>query len=78
MAMNVIPVRYRLRLKQRLAVVTYAEEHGVKPAARHFGIDRKTVREWRNRWRAAGERGLINCGIWVSTEAHAPAASFGL
>jgi hypothetical protein len=34
--------------------------------------------EWRNRWRAAGERGLINCGIWVSTEAHAPAASFGL
>jgi transposase InsO family protein len=59
MAASVIPVRYRLRLKQRLAVVTYAEEHGIKPAGRHFGIDHKTVREWRKRWRHAGERGLL-------------------
>jgi transposase len=59
MAMTVVPVRYRLRLKQRLAVVAYAEAHGVKPAARHFGIDRKTAREWRKRWRQAGERGLL-------------------
>src|SRR5688500_14804396 len=59
MVMSVIPVRYRLRLKQRLAIVAYAAEHGVKPAGRHFGIDRKTVREWRNRWREAGERGLL-------------------
>jgi transposase len=59
MAASVIPIRYRLRLKQRLAVVTYAEEHGIKPAGRHFGIDHKTVREWRKRWRHAGERGLL-------------------
>ena len=56
MAASVIPIRYRLRLKQRLAVVTFAEEHGIKPAGRHFGIDHKTVREWRKRWRHAGER----------------------
>jgi acetaldehyde dehydrogenase (acetylating) len=29
MAMTVVPVRYRLRLKQRLAVVAYAEAHGI-------------------------------------------------
>lgn len=54
-----IPSRYRLRIKQRLAVVKYALEHGVKPAGRHFGMNRKTVREWRDRWRLQGEPGLV-------------------
>ena len=40
----VIPVRYRLRVKQRLAVVSYAEEYGAKPASRRFGLNRKTIR----------------------------------
>ncbi len=52
-----IPTRYRLRLKQRLAVVTCAEEYGVKPAGRRFGLNRKTVREWRDHWRLDGEQG---------------------
>jgi transposase-like protein len=51
MARVVIPTQYRLRVKQRLAAVTDAEELGVKPAARHFGLDRRTIRTWRNRWR---------------------------
>jgi transposase len=54
-----IPSRYRLRVRQRLVIVAYAEEHGVKPAGRHFGLDRKTVREWRDRRRAQGVAGLL-------------------
>jgi len=42
-----------------LAVVTYATTHGTKPAARRFGLDRKTVRAWRRRWQAAGLPGLV-------------------
>lgn len=33
--------------------------HGIKPTAERFGLDRKTVREWRDRARAAGEAGLV-------------------
>ena len=59
MATIVIPVRYRLRVKQRLAVVSYAEEYGVKPASRRFGLNRKTIRVWRERWRRDGDAGLL-------------------
>jgi transposase len=59
MAMSTIPVPYRLRVKQRLKVVAYAKEHGVKPAGKHFGLDRKTVRQWRNRYRTDGLTGLL-------------------
>jgi len=51
--------RYRLRVKQRLAIVAYAIEHGVLPASRRFGLDRKTIREWRDRWRPHGTLGLV-------------------
>lgn len=40
----VIPPQYRLRVKQPLAVVAYAREHGLNGASRRFGLDRKTVR----------------------------------
>ncbi len=46
-------------VKSRLAIVTYATEHGIKGAARRFGLDRKTVRAWRRRWQAAGLAGLV-------------------
>ena len=39
----VIPTRYRLRVKQRLVVLAYAEEHGLKPAARHFAPSRTST-----------------------------------
>ncbi len=55
---NVAP-RYRLRVKQRTAIVAYAIEHGVLPASRRFGLDRKTIREWRDRWRQHSTLGLI-------------------
>ena len=30
-----------------------------QPAAERFGLDRKTVREWQDRAKAAGEAGLV-------------------
>lgn len=54
-----IPKPYRLTVRRRLLVLEYAGLHGVKPAARHFGVDRKTVRAWRRRWQAAGTLGLV-------------------
>ncbi len=54
-----IPARYRLKVKQRLAIVEWVREHGIKPAGERFGLDRKTVREWRDRYRAQGLVGLV-------------------
>ena len=54
-----IPAQYRVRVKQRMAIVAYAREHGIKPASRHFGLARRTVRTWLQRWKAGGEAGLI-------------------
>jgi len=42
-----------------LAVVEFATLHGVSPAAPRFGLDRKTVRAWRDRAREAGAAGLV-------------------
>ncbi|HVG53105.1 MAG TPA: helix-turn-helix domain-containing protein [Vicinamibacterales bacterium] len=55
----VIPSQYRVRVKQRLKVLAYAEGHGLKPAARHFALSRTTVREWRDRRDAQGPAGLL-------------------
>jgi len=46
-------------VKGRLAVVEFATLHGVSPAAPRFGLDRKTVRAWRDRAREAGAAGLV-------------------
>jgi transposase InsO family protein len=56
---ELIAPRYRLKVKQRLAIVRWAMEHGIKPAGARFGLDRKTIREWRDRYRAQGLGGLI-------------------
>jgi transposase len=40
-----------MKIDLRLRLVQYAKEHGVKPAARHFGCEPKTVRKWVGRWR---------------------------
>ncbi len=54
-----IAVRHKLRVKQRRRVVEYATAHGIKPASRHFGLDRRTVRTWVQRARAGGDQGLV-------------------
>jgi transposase InsO family protein len=54
-----VPAQYRLRVKQQMVAVRYAEEHGIKPAARHCGVARRTVRTWLRRWKAGGEAGLV-------------------
>jgi transposase InsO family protein len=54
-----IPTRYRLRVKQRLAVVEYVNQHGIKPASRQFGLARPTVRQWWRNWQRAGIQGLV-------------------
>src|SRR5436190_11134230 len=51
--------QYRFRVNQRRRVVEYAREHGIKPAGRHFGLARRTVRTWVRRWTAGGEEGLV-------------------
>ena len=51
--------QYRWKVKSRLAVLEYANVHGIKPAATRFGLDRKTVRDWRERAREAGPAGLV-------------------
>ena len=54
-----IPARYRLKVKQRLAILEYASSHSLLAASRRFAMNRKTIREWRTRYRAKGVRGLI-------------------
>ena len=56
---GLVPVRYRSRVTQRMEIVAYAREHGIKPASRHFGLARRTVRSWLRRWNAEGEIGLV-------------------
>lgn len=51
--------KHRWKVQGRVAVLEYASGHGRKPAAERFGLDRKTVREWRDRAKAAGEAGLV-------------------
>lgn len=51
--------KHRWKVQGRVAVLEYASTHGLKPAAERFGLDRKTVREWRDRAKAAGEAGLV-------------------
>jgi transposase len=38
----------------RLQMIHYAQQHGVKPAARAFGTTRATVRKWLRRWDGKG------------------------
>jgi transposase len=54
-----VPLQYRVRVTQRMEVVAYAREHGIKPAGRHFGLARRTVRTWVRRWKTAGVEGLV-------------------
>src|SRR6266536_6038941 len=51
--------KHRWKVQGRLVVLEYAAAHGLKPAAERFALDRKTVREWRDRAKAAGEVGLV-------------------
>jgi transposase InsO family protein len=59
MADVAIPPRYRARVKQRLKVLAYVQQYGIRPAARHFALSRITVRAWRDRYRADGLAGLL-------------------
>jgi transposase len=50
---------YRGKIRERLAVLAYVTAHGLAPTAQRFGLDRKTVHTWRDRYRAQGEPGLV-------------------
>jgi transposase InsO family protein len=39
--------------------VDYAHDVGMRAAARHFGLARRTVRTWCRRWKADGDAGLV-------------------
>lgn len=59
LALKRIPKQYRLRVRERLVILDYATTRGIKPAVARFGLNCKTVRRWRDRWKAAGVEGLI-------------------
>ena len=59
-----ISKQYRWKVKSRLAVLEYVNVHGLKPTAARFGLDRKTIRAWRDRARAAGPVGLVPPPEW--------------
>ncbi|MGH9140472.1 MAG: helix-turn-helix domain-containing protein [Vicinamibacterales bacterium] len=59
MAESEVPPRYDAQVKRRMTIVSYASEHGIKPASRHFGLARRTIRTWLRRWQADGNRGLV-------------------
>lgn len=48
----------QIAIRQKL--VRYAQQHGNKPAARHYGCHVETVREWRKRFECEGTGGLAN------------------
>ena len=54
-----IPKAYRLTVRRRQAMLEYTDLHGVRATARHFDLDRKTVRAWGTRRRAVGVAGLV-------------------
>lgn len=54
-----IAPRYRWKVQGRLAVLEHAAVHGLKPSAARFGLDRKTIRAWRDRAHEAGVTGLV-------------------
>ena len=51
--------RYRLKVRERMVIIEQALLHGVRPTAHRFRLNRKTVRDWRDRFRAQGPDGLI-------------------
>src|SRR5262245_62075193 len=50
---------YRWTVKRRLRILAYVKACSLKAASRHFDLDRKTIREWRDRCHAAGMLGLV-------------------
>ena len=62
-----IPAQFRLRVKQRLAIVAFAREHGIKPTSRHFGFARRTVRTWLRRASLAS----ASAASWAATSSRA-------
>jgi transposase InsO family protein len=40
-------------------MLEFAQTHSLRATGLRFGLDRKTIREWRDRYRAAGVAGLI-------------------
>lgn len=48
------------KFNTRLKMVEYALVEGVKPAARLFKVTPKTVRKWRDRYKAQGINGLLD------------------
>lgn len=48
------------QIRVRQEIVKYAQLHGVKPTARHFGCSKNTVKKWLRRFKAGGISALAN------------------
>lgn len=74
--MNVIPYQSLMRNSKdpkylRLRLVQYAQEHGVKPAARQFRTTPKIVRKWLRRWQP---QNLASLAVLSRAPKHHPQA----
>jgi transposase len=48
------------QIQLRLKIVRHAQQHGIKPAARHFGTSKNTVKKWMTAFQESGTSGLAN------------------
>jgi transposase len=48
------------QISVRQELVRYAQKHGNKPAAKYYGCDVRTVRDWRKRFDSGGTGALKN------------------
>src|ERR1700720_1697952 len=48
------------QIRVRQEIVKYAQLHGVKPTACHFGCSKNTVKKWLRRYKAGGISALAN------------------
>lgn len=50
--------REQIQIRQK--IVRYAQQHGIKSAARHFGASKNTVKKWLRSFNEFGTSGLAN------------------
>jgi transposase len=58
--LRLIEPRYCWRVQERLSVLHFAEENGMKSATLYFGLSYRTVKWWRQRMRRGGIQGLVS------------------
>ena len=56
----VVKLEYRWTMCRRLHVLAYVDAHRLLGAGQHFGLVRRTIHAWRDRYLAGGAVGLVS------------------